>query len=751
MNFYDKYLKYKNKYFNLKNQYGSSQKAKQGDNTKVYTVLGHGCTLNQKLRVPKGCQYVTLVPIGTSSDASAMNNIIFENAFQKNHELLKNPKANIAELKKLLNYATISVHYYTENKSDITGSYYNAEYRPFQKWDTNNKSDILLSKKDNSILYAASSGMHILGSKINNFVGNIKKNNIAYTINHIFNESIYPSKRDVFRVYRESNKIDDIGAKFKIDQNTLFKKYPGVHFNFVCRDKCNKDLTQKVIELRRQNSYDSSIEEIARYRHDPIHIECYKNNLETLKKIVSKKNINLRDIDGNTPFMIIFNQINNDFDSTEIITFLLSKNPDLTITNYKFQNILHLLNEHNIDNKYITLIINHAPNIINELLNKPDLIDNTPLMTSIINRYINVTKFLLLKKCDINCFNNSILPSLHLLLNDKLLTEDNIELLKQLITPENINQRIENINVNGVTPLLIASADFNKDIISLLIEKGAKENDKDNYENTPLLITLNYSKTKNRNIDLAKYFINNNKYIHDCNVFGDNILIKACMEKENDIINLLLEKTDIDLLHKNKYGYCALSYLNDNNVIANNLLNKIIERYDIVKYSEFRFKDIETNKEYSILSFACKLKNYLVIFTIIDKDHSLTNDGEPLLHFAIKENNIAMINFLLCKNQNIDINSMYNGNTTLHLAVKNNNIEIVRLLCNNQNINLNLVNSEEDSVLDIACINRDDSILKILISSNKRKRIKQDNYINCLESYLEKNKINFSDTNLRIV
>ena len=143
-------------------------------------------------------------------------------------------------------------------------------------------------------------------------------------------------------------------------------------------------------------------------------------------------------------------------------------------------------------------------------------------MTSIRNEHINVTKFLLSKGCNINLpLNDNSIPSplhLFLLYNNILSIESNTIVLEQLITPNNLNKRVENISINGLTPLLIASLYYDEHIINLLIKKGAK-NKKDNYGNTPLLMTLNYLNHGNRNIDLAKHFINNNKYINDCNIF----------------------------------------------------------------------------------------------------------------------------------------------------------------------------------------------------------------------------------------
>lgn len=727
-NAYYKYLKYKNKYINLKNQFAGSQ----GSTYNVYTVLGHGCTLDEKLRIPKDCQYVTAVPLDDTSSSLEMYNIIFNNAFRKNHELLINPKANIPQLEKLFEGASISVHYYTDNETDITGSYYNAMYFPFTEWyfDSNK---VLLSKEPNCIISALSSGMYKLGSNINKVVNKIDDRNTFSAINELFKGSIYPPMSTVLNDVNKHNiKIDEIGTHYKITQEKLFEKHPGVYFNFVCRSKCDDKFLEEKMELRRQDSLKATQDELSKYVHDPVHKACYSNNLTELKKIIKKENINLRDIDGNTPFMIIFKQINNKFDSTEIINFLLSKKPRLTITNYKFQNILHLLNENNI--KYIQLIIKYLGNSFDYLLNEQDLVGYTPLMTSISNDYINVINFFLSKQCNldlIDCFNNT---ALHLLLYKNDHTLVNIELLNKLITTKNINMVAKNISTPKLTPFLIASIYYNKDIINFLISKGANKDVKDDFGNTPLLLTFPYYEFNNRNIDLAKHFISNNQFIHDYNVFGDNILIKACMEKENDIINLLLDK--IDLLHKNINGYCALSYLNDNYDIANNLLNKIIERYHISEYVDYKIK--EAKKEYSILFLAYKFKKYTIVIDMININPNLIKqeiDYKNLLHIAATENNIEIVKFLLEKNININIMDG-NNNVALHYAVSKNNVEIVKLLCTKTDINLKLFNSDKNTVLDIACINKYDTILEILISLNVQKRIKKDNFERYLKKYI---------------
>ena len=116
------------------------------------------------------------------------------------------------------------------------------------------------------------------------------------------------------------------------------------------------------------------------------------------------------------------------------------------------------------------------------------------------------------------------------------------------------------------TPLMIAAAINDYDMVKFLVEKGADVNAKTHFEyssvETPLLLSLDYEHIESRydeNSSVAEYLINNGANINVTNEDGETPLMYASKVHNIKVIELLIQKgADINVF--DNYGNTALIY-----------------------------------------------------------------------------------------------------------------------------------------------------------------------------------------------
>ena len=158
-------------------------------------------------------------------------------------------------------------------------------------------------------------------------------------------------------------------------------------------------------------------------------------------------------------------------------------------------------------------------------------------------------------------------------------------------------------------------------------------------------------------------------------------LFIACMKNYENIIRLLLKKSDIGI--SNEYGNTCLHIVCRNNYIN---IFKLLMEYE----HKIDFNKQNDNGDSDIF------KSLILIYKIIIYKH--------FFYFAYKNNNECIVNLLL-SNPNIDINKNdkdnnyenlkidiniknKTSNTCLHIACENNNINIINLLLSNKFIDI---------------------------------------------------------------
>ena len=112
-----------------------------------------------------------------------------------------------------------------------------------------------------------------------------------------------------------------------------------------------------------------------------------------------------------------------------------------------------------------------------------------------------------------------------------------------------------------------------------------------------------------------------------------------------------------------------------------------------------------------------------IIITNPDIINTLDEKGETILSYALKKNNLEIIDLILSYN-NLNLNYKdKNGNSYLHLAVKNRNDKKIETLIK-KGINLNMQNNSGNTALHLAYEINNFIIIKLLIKSGINSKIK---------------------------
>lgn len=264
----------------------------------------------------------------------------------------------------------------------------------------------------------------------------------------------------------------------------------------------------------------------------------------------------------------------------------------------------------------------------------------------------------------------------------------------------------------------------NIEIANFLIEKGARIDIED--EDIPILISaiiyslndmlklLLEANKKNIGIGLINYRDKNNRIP----------LHYAIIKKNMTAIDLLLEyETNVNLFDKDKYNALFYAVKSRSLEICKKIINFI---------SNINAKSLTGE---NCLHLACNFQLYEISQLLIDNKikiniHDYKTESTPL-HYCVLLNNVKLTKLLINSGANINLQDIY-GNTILHYCIMENNYEIFNLLINeneNYNCNVNLWNI--DGIIPLH---------QVLLNGN-------NNFVNHIDSLLEKSNINIQDKN----
>lgn len=404
------------------------------------------------------------------------------------------------------------------------------------------------------------------------------------------------------------------------------------------------------------------------------------NNITAIKKLLEyKPNLNIKSPKGWTCLMLAINHAKTD-EAIDIIQELLNHGADPNVCTNSGKSCLMIAFDNDENTKIMKLLIDAGTNI-NHLYRDNDECDYIFKLYKEINfNYSFKLKF------DYDAIINHEYNGHTVLMRAVLdADDDNCETVKMLLS----NGVDPNFSNNyGITALMLAimKRKISLNVIQLLLKHDKiNPNCFDKYGNTPLSIAMTlYPKKCNLEVieTLLKFGANPNNKDYFTSFVSD-ILTPNILEKyviwiayshyksfgTIDTIKLLL-KYNIDIAIKNKYG----------NTILTQSVNDSVD---------------DSNLE--------------LVSMLIDHDSELdvtSDNNEPILHFAVKNNNIQILKLFLDKGVNINTRNK-TGMTCLvyYLSIIKGafDLNIIKLLLEHD-IDLNIGYGDiNDNVLMLAC------------------------------------------------
>jgi len=268
---------------------------------------------------------------------------------------------------------------------------------------------------------------------------------------------------------------------------------------------------------------------------------------------------------------------------------------------------------------------------------------------------------------------------LNVILN-KAIKIKNLKLVEYMVEDKEFKSFI-NINesdINGEYPIIIAIYYGNVEIFEYLLDHGANCNTKDSNGNPLLSLAIN------NNPLLVRYLLRKpNININEPDANGNYPLINAI--NQNDIDNVIL----------------LVKYSNDYNIAMD--INDMNGNTPItLSYKQEHFE---------IFQFLIK---YL---DIINKEDA---SGNSILYYSINEGDVTTTKYLISNGIDVNFKDKF-GNSALHMSIYKKNREMISTLLQNKNIILNTVNRRGESPLitiikinDYSCKDNEDIIKELI-------------------------------------
>ena len=234
----------------------------------VYMNLGHGNDIvkDDPLPVPEGCVYVTFALCGQISTHSHRIMKAFEDPAMK--ELLRDPVKHLARLTAHFG-DTLHVHY--PGATDPTSrTYYDAKFTPFL---ANQVKDKCFSKKSglyklgDIATFKAPAALiaHEVHSDMRNYTATFPCDDIKEPVlKYIYKGSLNPTLEDILKEHDAGplsyKKMKAVAKERAYLQSWAFEKWPGVHYNFVCRGSATteENIKNSATLRRRRRSLSAS-------------------------------------------------------------------------------------------------------------------------------------------------------------------------------------------------------------------------------------------------------------------------------------------------------------------------------------------------------------------------------------------------------------------------------------------------------------------------------------------------------------
>nr|WGO62760.1 ankyrin repeat protein [Wadden Sea poxvirus] len=471
---------------------------------------------------------------------------------------------------------------------------------------------------------------------------------------------------------------------FKFNMEKGIIKYPLHHAIYML-----KDINE--IKLLLDNGED--INKRAFHDFTPLHYAVSTNNTNIIKLLLDRgANVNEQDKEGHTP-LYYYSIVNNV--KLDVVKLLLDYGSDINIKTTLNETALHIYADTKLNNVDVMKLLLDKDICIND----ENINGLSALSFAVKNDNIDTIKLLLSKGADINIISKCGDTLLHYLNN----YNHEINILKMSIFLQ-LGLDVNKQNHDGDTPLHLACRrEPTVDLINLLLDNGANINIKNNNGSTPLhryVLEHPYHTT----IDVMKLLLDKGANPNIKNRSGNSSFNILCSNKATvDFIQIFLNKgADINI--KGRFDYSPLYQCVSN------------ASFDVVKL----LLDNGANPNEKSISGRTAVHNSVmnkdikIIKLIIENGGDINEQddyGNTPLHFAV--NNVECLKLLLDKGAILTYNKR--NESILMKAAQYNNLSSVKLLLETQNLNVNDINSDKNTILDTCFVFKNIKMLELII------------------------------------
>lgn len=257
----------------------------------------------------------------------------------------------------------------------------------------------------------------------------------------------------------------------------------------------------------------------------------------------------------------------------------------------------------------------------------------------------------------------------------------------------------------------------NLSMVKILLQAGANINQLDEIKNTPL-----FHAVKLNRFEIVEYLLS---FLVDIDQECENkmtALELSIVYKYFKIFLMLSEKANLKRI--NSFGQTPLKLAIQNKEIL--FIEHLVFSGAIEREKKYvGYDNTLVNVLQNAIYFAAGYGTPEIIDFFINYGASVnaysTEDEEPPLHNAVKQNNLQNVEHLIQFNADPNQLSLINGESVLHLAAKNSDMDIIKSLLNSDIIEVNLTTKiSERTALDFAIYYGNDNIARFLIDKGAK-------------------------------
>ncbi len=723
---FQKYIKYKIKYKDLKNHNGGMIET---TTTQYTTRCDDIITFTNKIGI---CWYISILLIFIFGDTTrdviqrALVNPDTENQITESDTMLKTLLKNIYDKTNLINLILLIKQKFEIKMDKINNK---QDERKFIRQDSYNKSEEI------SLLY----------NKIFNYE-NTSTSGGSYYDMYFFTNILSSVLLNKFIKFNIINKYTDL-----IDIN-LVNKSIGIFIivkgHVCCFFKCNNNLMYSSNSVSFKYNWLQLFNKYNKLINSNIEFKIYINILNDVGPIIiteTNKIYNYNESKNKQVKQQLYEHPINYIDITstsniiltlEYFTILTFYNNDKFIEN---NNILHLsyysaknniikikeilynndTTEYDLNNLFIKAFNDKKIHILSLILHYDKYVDidynliyddNTLFFDACENNNTEIVKLFLdsNKEIDYNLSYNEISPFYIACDNN------NIEMVKLFLDSD--KQIDYNLSFNNVSPFYLICENNNTELVKLFLDSDKQIDYNFLYnEKFPFYIAF-----INNNIEMVKLFLNSDKQIDYNLLYNEkSVFYNACyIKNKTDMVKLFLysnKEIDYNLSFNGITPFYTVCYNNNT---------------ELVKLFLYSNKNIDYKLSFNSISpffTVCKNNNTelvkLFLYSNKEIDYNLPYKGVTPFYIACNNNNIEMVKLFLYSNKQIDYNSGNNEETPFYIACTINNTEMVKLfLYSNKQLDYNS-GYDGASPFFVACANNNIEMVKLFLYSYKENQI----------------------------